>query len=84
MILCRILHGHGEHSVVAGDTGPLLLVLCLGVADTVELWGRSKHGASEPDSETLHVVADNVDIDVGGLGHVGQVAEASNVLLHAL
>ena len=46
-----------------GDARTLLVVIFLRVAHGVELGSASQHAATKPDSVSLHVVTDHVDVD---------------------
>lgn len=60
-------HTSTEDGVVTADGGTDLVVLLLGVADSVELRGGSEHGTTEPNGVALHAVGDDLDLDGGGL-----------------
>lgn len=60
-------HTGTEDGVVTADRGTNLVVLLLGVADSVELGGRGEHRTSEPDGITLHSVGDDLDLNGGRL-----------------
>ena len=62
----------------------LLLVLLARVADAEELAGRREHRAAEPDREALHLVRDDVDVDLLGRRRRAEGPEALDVEVEAL